>query len=256
MDEEVIEQEQINNEVEQPVETTEEQIEETPEEVVEPETPVEEPVAEYTEEERPPSRRESLRIQKLIEKMRESKPAESKPQFNGLDYRTALDADQEVVEKLEQDRINYGNQGYQQGLEQAKAIQFNTRLEIDAPKVLAKHPELDPENKEKFDANLADAINTMYLSTTGYDNATGRVVNPDIRYSDYAESIFELANRIAGQKVDTSVRNVAKQAAATGLRPDGSSSKKLDLNKPVERMTNEELEAYGKQLGLNTIKRY
>jgi hypothetical protein len=253
MDEE-IQEEQLNNEVEQPVEEVQETVEEAPEEVAEPETP-EEPEEEEPAEERPPSRRENLRIQKLIEKMRESKP-EAKPlELDGLDYSKTLDADPDVIAKLDEDRRNYGNQGYQRGLEEAKSLQFTTRLEIDAPKVMDKHPELNPENKEKFNPALSNALNSWYLNMSGYDAETGKVVNNNIRYNEFIDSVWELGNEIAGQKIEKSVKNVAKQAAATGLRPDGSSSKRLNLDQDVSTMSDEELEAYGKKLGLATNRR-
>jgi len=255
MDEE-IQEEQLNNEAEQPIEEVQETVEEAPEEVAEPETPEEpEEVVEEPVEERPPSRRESLRIQKLIEKMRESRTDNPLPKFNGLDYGQTLDADQEVITKLDEDRQAYGNQAYREGLEEAKSIQFTTRLEIDAPKVMDKHPELNPDDKEKFNPALSDALNQWYLNMSGYDTNTGRVANNNIRYAEFIDSVWELGNEIAGQKIEKSVKNVAKQAAATGLRPDGSSSKRLNLNQDVSTMSDEELEAYGKKLGLSTNRR-
>lgn len=206
------------------------------------------------EEERPPSRRESLRIQKLIEKLKNPEQQNTPQRHQGLNYGEALDADPEVVRQLEADRTAYAEQAHQQGLEQAQSIQFHTRLEIDAPKVVAKYSQLNPEDKEHFNPMLADAVNTWYLTTTGYNPDTGRVSNSDVRYSEFVDSIFELGNEIAGQKVQATAKNIARQAAVTGLRPDGSSSKRLNLNQPVENMSNEELAAYGKQIGLDTKK--
>lgn len=242
VEDEVVESPEPEEAQDEVVETPEE--EETEEEVVE-----EEPVEE--EEAKQPSRRESLRIQKLIEKLKdnEKKPS-SLPQLNGLNYADALDADPDTVEQLNKDRQNYAEQAYYQGLEQAKSLQFHTRLEIDAPKVMSRYKELDPENKEFFNPAVADAINTWYLNTTGYNAESDTVSNPTVRYAEFVDSVFELANAIAGEKVQKSVKNLAKQAATTGLRPDGSSVKRLDLNKPLNKMSDEELKAYGKQLGL------
>ena len=54
---------------------------------------------------------------------------------------------------------------------------------------------------------------------------------------------MELADNMAGVKTQQATRNIAQQAAKTGLRPDGTSVKPLDLNKAPEDMTDEELRA-------------
>lgn len=221
----------------------------TEEEVVEQEAEQEvnnepsEEVEQAQEEERPPSRREQLRIQQLLSKLKETEaPQPNEPK--GLDYSRQLDADQEVISQLEQDRRNYGQNLYNQGLEQAKSIQFHTRLEIDAPKVEAKYSQLNPNDKNNFNPVVATAINEWYLATTGYDAQSGSVKNSDIRYADFVDGIMELSNELASQKNISTAKNIAKQSAQTGLRPDGSSSKRLNLNKAPQDMTNEELEAF------------
>lgn len=206
----------------------EEETEETPE------------VEEETPEEKPPSRRESLRIQQLLSKIKQQHPAPSEPK--ALNYRESLNADDEVINQLENDRRNYGKSLYDEGLRQAQSMQFHTRLDIDAPKVEAKYPQLD-KTSDKFDPAVADAINTQYLYLTGYDAKTDTAANPNIRYSDYVEATMELIERAAGRKVAQSSKNIAKQTAVTGLRPDGSSAKRLDLNKAPEDMSEEELKA-------------
>jgi hypothetical protein len=245
--------EEIEEVVDQPIEEQQEVENEEQADEIESEEADSQEIEEQAEE-RPPSRRESLRIQKLIEKLKTQQPSTPQQEHQGLNYGEALDADPAVVAQLEADRKAYAEQSYQQGLQQAQSIQFHTRLEIDAPKVVAKYSQLNPEDKEHFNPALADAVNTWYLTTTGYNPDTGSVANSNVRYSEFVDSIFELGNEIAGQKVQATAKNIARQAATTGLRPDGSSSKRLNLNQPVENMTDEELDAYGKQLGLATVK--
>jgi hypothetical protein len=188
-------------------ETTEEEVAETPAEVEEAE-----PVEEQGEEEAPqqPSRRENLRIQQVLERLKQQpKAPEAKP-AEGLDYGTALDADPEVIQQLQADRQAASQTAYNQGLEQAKSIQFHTRLEIDAPKVEGKYAQLNPEDKANFNPALANAINTWYLSTAGYDQASDTVANPNIRYAEFVEGIMELGEVIGAQKAQKSVQNIAK----------------------------------------------
>lgn len=77
----------------------------------------------------------------------------------------------------------------------------------------------------------------------GYDPETDTVKNPNIRYADYIEAQMELAEAIAGEKNQKTAQNIAKQAATTGLRPDGSKAKGMNLNQSPDQMTDEELAA-------------
>lgn len=215
-----------------------------PEETAPEETPeAEEPeVAAEAEEEKPPSRREQLRIQQVLEKLKQKEAQPEAPvKKDALDYST-FDADPELVKQLEADRKSYGEDLYSQGVQQAKSIQFHTRLDIDAPRVEAKYPQLDKES-DQFDSAIANALNTSYLHLVGYDEKSDTVQNPNVRYADYIEAQFELANAIASEKVVKTSKNIAKQAASTGLRPDGSTAKRLNLNQDAEDMTDEELKA-------------
>lgn len=253
--EEVEVEETTNEEVEPSTEPTEEEpeVEEQASEEVESEPEeIDEPVDEEPEPEKP-SRRESLRIQQVLEKLKQQQqPAPTPPPApqTGLDYNEALDADPETIQQLEADRQAYAQAQYQQGLAQAQTQAesniFHTRLEIDAPKVEQKYPQLNKESSE-FNPVLADAVNNWYLATAGYDPSTNTVTNANVRYSEFIDGIMELGNEIAGEKVAKTSKNIAKQAASTGLRPDGSSAKRLNLNKAPEDMTTEELEAVIKQ---------
>lgn len=239
--EEVIEEQELDKpeqpEEEQELEESEDEAPEAEEQAVD--VP---PVS----EDRKPSRRESLRIQNLITKMRErgqdtaERPEPPKPK--NLDYRTALDADDDVISQLEADRSTYGRNMYDEGLRQAQSMQFHTRLEIDAPRVEEKYPFLDKSSKE-FDPDYAHAMNTKYLQFVGYDSESNSVQHPNVRYKDFVEAEIEFAERLAARRVEVSKRNVAQQAATTGLRPDGSSAKRLNLNKDPGQMTDEELDA-------------
>jgi hypothetical protein len=233
--------------------TEEEVVEEVAEEVETPTEEVEtEPEEETAQEEapQPASPRENLRIQKLLERMKQA-PVQPEPvKATGIDYGTALDADPEVIQQLEADRQAASQTAYSQGLEQAKSIQFHTRLELDAPKVEGKYAVLNPEDSESFNPALANAVNTWYLQTAGYDPATGSVTNSDIRYADFVESIMELGEVIGAKKAAVAAKNVAKQARSTGLRPDGSSAKRLDLTKRPDQMTDEELDAFLSNAGV------
>jgi hypothetical protein len=236
-----------------PSELTTEEVVEAPEpEAEEPEVE-QAPVEEVKEEDpQPVSRRENLRIQQVLERMKQQPQAPTPPQATGLDYGTALDADPEVIKQLQDDRQAASQTAYTQGLEQAKSIQFHTRLEIDAPRVESKYAQLNPDDKENFNPALANAVNTWYLQTSGYDQNSDTVANPSIRYADFVDGIMELGEVIGSQKAQSAVKNVAKQAAQTGLRPDGSQAKRLDLNKSPDAMSDEELDAFLKQAGVHT----
>jgi hypothetical protein len=231
--------EQTEPDQEQGVPQEQESVEEEAEAPQEQETVAEE----AKEEPAPPSRRETLRIQNLLKKY--GPPPErpqTAPSQQGLNYQEALDADPEVIQRLEADRQATGQSQYNEGLKRAEYLNWNTTLKIDAPNVERKYPVLDP-NSPEFHPAAADAINQWYLNMSGFDTETQTVNNPNIGYADFVEGFMELVQETAGQKNAQTVKNVAKQAASTGLRPDGSSAKRMDLTKDPSKMTMEELYA-------------
>lgn len=259
VEEPTTEQPQEQEPVEEP---TQEPSQEEPQSEEEPQ-PTEEPQEEPGQEEPPqqPSRRENLRIQNILKKygppqQRSQPQPQYQPQSGNqpMNYGQALNADPELIQQLEADRMAFAQQAFQQGMQQggsqmatqADSQMWNTRLEIDAPKVSGKFPMLDKDS-DQFHPAVANAVNQMYLDNVGFDSNTGMVQNANVRYADYVEGIFELAEEIASQKLSSTRKNIASQAANTGLRPDGSKAKGLNLNKAPQDMTNEELDAYIKQ---------
>lgn len=250
-------EEMTDEELAQAINPVEEKPEEVIPEAVTPELEAEaEPVAEEeaqeestneAPEDKPPSRRETLRIQQLLQKYGDPAQRQAPSQRRDvLDYSEALDADPEVIQQLLADRQRAEQTQYQaganEGLQRAEYLNWNTSLKIEAPQVENKYPILDPKSPD-FHPAVADSLNTMYLKMTGFDPNTQTVANTDISYADFIESNMELVEEIAGQKTATSTKNIAKQAAQTGLRPDGSSAKRLNLNQAPENMTTEELYA-------------
>lgn len=206
-------------------------------EIEEPEDTPEEPV----EEEQPVSRREQLRIQQLLHKYPDlQERAQPTPKS---DFIENLDADPEVIQRLQQEQTRVAEESRNDGLRQAEYLNWNTSLKIDAPIVAQKYAILDKNNTEAFDPAVADALNSMYLQNVGFDPATRTVNNPNMSYVEFVEAHMELVDAIASQKNAVSVKNIARQTAATGLRPDGSSAKRLNLNQAPQDMSIEELYA-------------
>lgn len=213
---------------------------------------VEEPAAEEQgEDEAPPqmSKRKAARLAKLenlVSNLRGDDQAPKPPVPKGMDYAEELSADEETISRLEQDRRQAAEASYNEGLERAKSIQFHTRLEIDAPRVESKYSHLNPES-EDFNASQARALQDWYIASVGFDPKTDTVANPKLRWADFVDGIMELADSMAGAKVETTQKNIVKQAANTGIRPDGSASK-LNLNKTPDKMTDDELSAMMKRI--------
>lgn len=238
---------------------TPEVVEETPESTPEPEQTegAEEPTEAPVETpEAPPSRRETLRVQQLLEKMKQQ-PASSLPQTaptqampDPLNYGAALDADPEVIQRLEADRQAYSDAAYQQGIRQSEVREWKRDLKFESPTVEKDFPFLNPRDAANFNPVTASAMNEKYLRFVGYTPGDAQrgipegVLYPDISYREFVEGEMEFAEEIASRKVAETARNVAKQAATTGLRPDGSSAKRLNLNKAPQDMSMEELYAF------------
>lgn len=204
------------------------------------------PAEEEGAEEAPPpmSRRKAKRLEKLeslVERLKGEEPA-SKPGAEGINYEEMIEADPAVIDQLKAKSQEFGQNQFNAGLEEAKSIRFHTRLEIDAPRIEAKYPIFDKESSD-FNPAVVDSINRWYLATVGYDPKTDRVANANLRYADFIEGIMELSDNVASRKTTESARNIAKQAASTGLRPDGSSAKPFNLAKAPQEMTDEELSA-------------
>ncbi len=176
------------------------------------------------------------RAQKLLEKYGppQERPTQQ-PRNEALDYGQALDADPAVIKQLEADRRRAEENSYNEGLRKAEAIEFKTNIRLDLPLVAEKMQKLDPRD--------AKALDDEYLYITGFDPQTGYVTNPNIGYAEFIEARIEMAERMGTSMSNETAKNVAKQAATTGLRPDGSSAKKLNLNKQPHEMTMEELYA-------------
>jgi hypothetical protein len=244
VDEEVVDQTQDDAQEEVQEQETEEQAEDSQEQSEAEDT---------QEEERQPSRREQLRINNLLKKYGD--PYENRaPSQNtqGIDYRKMIDADDEVYSQLDTASQQYGQQQYNQGLEEAKFLNWRTDLKIDTARVNQEHNVLDTRS-DSFNPALADSINQMYLNAVGYDGK--RVANPNLSYADYVDAIFELADEAASRKVESTQRNITRQASRTGLRPDGSAAKTLDLSKDPSQMSDAELDAVLAGNGLAPRKR-
>lgn len=238
----------------QPAEEPQEQIQE--EAPVAPE-PAEEPAAEETptpaeDPELTPAQQQRvqraiekgddpLKISRLIQNMKRSY-TEQPRSASRVDYREMIEAEPEVYDQLEQKTQQYGQEQYNAGLEQAKAIQFRTLLEIDTPRIEGKYEQFNRESPN-FAPGVVNAVNEMYLALVGFDPATGMVANPDFRYADFVDGFMELNQALVGHRTAQTAKNVAQQAANTGLRPDGSAPKSMDLSKDPSQMTEEELKA-------------
>lgn len=150
-----------------------------------------------------------------------------------------LEPDQQYsVEQLRADREQYADARFQEGIKAASTVArqeaFVDRLEIDGDRVASKYPVLD-EDSDQFNAELASNINEMYLSTVGYDQRTGQVRNPNVRYKDYVDAFMVSVDKLAEARNAGTAQNVAAQVAATGVRPTGvAPSSASSINDPSD----------------------
>jgi hypothetical protein len=231
----------------QEVDAVEEQTEDTVEAPATDEPNEEEPV----EEPAPVSRRENKRIAELTRKLAESNQQRvqqpTQPQPRQIIGEGDYDLDQ--VNGLAQ---QYGEQRYNEGLAIANAQRFETRLEIDAPKVEAKYPVLNPRS-EQFDPGIAEWSTQLYYKTVGLkpgSDGTFTVENPNIRYEEFADGLMEAVETLATSKSADSKVNLAKQAAQTGVRPTGVAKKQYSGTDPSKMTTAQLQAAINAQLGL------
>lgn len=224
---------------EESIEDTSPEVTETPqedeseEEVPEPTTEVEE-----EEEEKPVSHRENKRIQQLTKKLAE---ARQNTQFNRPQNDQIIGEGDYDLDQVNQLAREYGDQRYNEALQQAKAIEFKLGLKVEAPIVAQKYDELNPKS-DNFDLGRREFIDELYLKATGYDEKTGTVQRTDIGYEEFVDGIMEMVDRSASVKAADTSKNLAKQASQTGVRPNSVAKKTYEGTDP-KKMTLEQLQA-------------
>lgn len=189
-----------------------------------------------------------LGMNKILDRIQSVRDTPSQRQTaNPLDYRQAIDAPDEVYEQLASDRDAFGQSQYQQGQNDALRVsrldKWELGAKIDYPIVADKLSKLAPED--------VDVLNREYMQFSGVryseDGTIQDVANPNISYADFVNARIEQAERLAMRMNLNTQKNVARQAANTGLRPDGTSAKPLNLNKAPQDMTDAELDAFLKR---------
>lgn len=140
-----------------------------------------------------------------------------------------------TAEDLERDRQMYGQTSREQGKAEAtteyQQNMWADRLEIDGERVANKYSQLDEES-DQFDPDLTEQINEMYLATVGYDQRSGRVRNPHVRYKDYVEAFMGVVDRAASSRNAETATNIARQSSRTGVRPNGQRHSTIGAIKP------------------------
>lgn len=221
-------------------ETVEEPQVEAEEEAVEAEVETEEPEAdepEEPEEPAPVSNRENERIRKLTEKLAQ---ATNRPQPSPQQSQV-IDEGDYTLDEVNSRAQQYGDQRYNEGVQQAKAIEFKLGLKMETPIVAQKYDDLNP-NSENFDLGQREFIDELYLKTVGYDQQTGTVQRTDIGYEEFVDGFKNAVNRTASVKSADSSRNLAKQASQTGVRPNSVAKKTYDGTDP-SKMSLEQLQS-------------
>jgi hypothetical protein len=216
--------------------------------------------AQETEEEISPRQQkrveqiEDMKLNKILDRVTGGKvPAQNQSGYNPLDYKQTIDADDEVVSQLSQDREQYGqdqrNQGQAEAMEQLKYVEWKNNIRFDLPMVKEKLDQLPPA--------VARAIDREYLLYSGADVENGKVSNPSISYAEFVEAQIERAEAIASIRNQDSQKNIVKQAAQTGIRPNGATSRPNKITSPddIAGISQDDWEknraSYLQQMGIN-----
>lgn len=222
----------------------------------------EEPKSNDEAEDEPKDEEElSPRQQKRVEQLKQSKldsileRVTQKPKahqgYKPLDYKEAIDADEQVIDQLAKDREQYATDLQQQTNERLTTELWKRDIKTDLALVKDKLDKLDPAS--------ARAIDKEYLLYSGYDPETGRVANPNIGYAEFVEAQIERAEMIAANLNVRTQQNVAKQVAQTGIRPSGTASKAKTISSPedIANISSADWEknrdTYLKQMGIKKV---
>lgn len=187
------------------------------------------------------------KLSKILDRIDNSKRRpESSQSADQLNYRDEIDAPDDLYDRLEKDRNQYGEERYTSGqqaaLQQMQTMEWRTNIKLDLPLVKEKLDKLDPED--------AAAIDREYLLYSGFDPATGAVRNPDIPYAGFVEAQIERAERLASNLQVKSQKNIAQQAANQGVRPDGGGRQGFQVTQPgdISKLSDKEFEKYRKDI--------
>jgi hypothetical protein len=197
---------------------------------------------------------EEMKLNKILDRVTGGKvPAQNRSGYNPLDYKQTIDADDEVVSQLTSDREQYGqdqrSQGQAEAMEQLKYVEWKNNIRFDLPMVKEKLDQLPPA--------VALAIDQEYMLYSGFDKETGRVANPNISYAEFVEAQIERAEAIASIRNQDSQKNIVKQAAQTGIRPNGATSRPNKITSPedIASISQDDWEknraSYLQQMGIN-----
>lgn len=197
---------------------------------------------------------EEMKLNKILDRVTGGKvPTQNRSGYNPLDYKQTIDADDEVVSQLTSDREQYGqdqrSQGQAEAMEQLRYVEWKNNVRFDLPIVKEKLDQLPPA--------VARAIDREYLLYSGADVENGKVSNPNISYADFVEAQIERAEAIASIRNQDSQKNIVKQAAQTGIRPNGATSRPNKITSPedIAGISQDDWEknraSYLQQMGIN-----
>jgi hypothetical protein len=189
------------------------------------------------------------KFNKILDRIQNTRTAatpveESKP----LNYRDVIEADDELFGVLEKDRETAVANERASVNQALLTSEWRTNIKLDLPLVKERLDKLDPAD--------AEALDREYLLISQFDGKTGNVGRNDIGYADFIEARVEQAERLASNMNLRSQKQIAKQAANTGVRPDGGARSSFKIQNPgdIANMSSEDYEknraAIYKQLGM------
>lgn len=190
------------------------------------------------------------------------------PTYKPLDY---SQAEEFKIDELAADRTKYGNNKFAEGAQLERQIaqqeRFWDRVEMEA-KMLTYDPKLqflNEDNKEAFDEDKRNDINSFYLQAIGYketpifqngvpvfDPATGTqkvsisVQRTDLGYEQFVKGFVGMMEDWTEEAQDTTVKNITKQKSHQGIRPGGTSKRGFGRLRPgaISNMSDEEFEKH------------
>jgi hypothetical protein len=231
--------EQVEDTTQQPLETEQSQNNQQ----VENDQNVEQPQADGEQLSRS-ERRQQRYAEKMADRLRSQSEQDAqfgKQLFAQNDEYKPLQYDQETefgVDQLANDRRQYGQQTFNEGVRQGQAFyeaeRFADRLDTDIERVLSKRDDIDDVTEKLLVESYLDKVGAR-------EDQNGRIIigNPNLRFRDFAESKLKEIDDLVQVKLSQSTKNIASQAANTGVRPNGasqSSVSNLSDNELIEKL--------------------
>lgn len=149
--------------------------------------------------------------------------------YQPLEYKPDSEYDPSALEEDRKAAADYARsegirQGLHQGTSQVVKELWADRFDTDSERVSGKWDALNSDKTDTYNPKLEAQLVQRYIAFAGVEkDNSGRVTiqKPNIRFRDFVDAEMKNLEDYAAERNAASSKNLVKQAAQTGVRPNG-----------------------------------